>query len=173
MTSGGEIMIDFSDPGEAKRWRAVDDVVMGGRSSSRMKHSGKGTTTFTGDLSLENSGGFASVRTSGERCSLAGAKSVTLRVRGDGKAYQLRCRTNSRFDGVSYQATFKTRADEWVDVTLDLADFVPKWRGRLVEDALPLDPAAVRGLGLMITDKQAGSFRLELESLAVIIDADR
>ena len=171
VTSASEIVIDFSDPAEANRWRAVDDVVMGGRSSSLMVSTEEGTTAFTGTLSLENNGGFASVRTTGERCSLAGATSVVLRVRGDGQAYRLRCRTNSRFDGFSYQAGFETRAGEWMNVTLDLADFEPRWRGRLVVRAPALDPTAVQGLGLMIADEQEGPFRLELRSLAMVTDA--
>lgn len=166
VTNAAETVIDFSDPSEADRWQIVDDVVMGGRSSSRMVATADGTSVFRGDLSVENNGGFASVRTTGERCSLAGATAVVLRVRGDGQAYKLRLRTDALWDGASYQTTFETRAGEWMDVTLDLADFEPRWRGRLVRDAPPLDPAAVRGLGLMIADKQEGAFRLELRSLA-------
>ena len=168
VTNATEIVIDFSNPREVSRWRAVDDVVMGGRSSSRLIGSDQGTALFTGELVLENNGGFASVRTSGERCSLAGARFVILRVRGDGKAYRLRCLAATRMGEISYQATFATRAGEWMDVELRLADLEPRWRGRLLPDAPALDPAAVRGLGLLIGDKQKGPFRLELQSLAKV-----
>lgn len=163
--SGAEIVIDFTDANEASRWQAVDDVVMGGRSSSRLTSTTEGMALFTGDLSLENGGGFASVRTTGERCSLTGARSVILRVRGDGNAYRVRCHAATRLGEISYQATFPTRAGEWMDVELALADFEPRWRGRPITGAPALDPAAVRGLGLMIADEQSGPFRLELRSL--------
>ena len=41
--------------------------------------------------------------------------------------------------------------------------FEPVFRGRRVPDHPPLDPAEVKTLGLLIADKQAGPFRLELE----------
>ena len=123
---------------------------------------------FTGELSLENNGGFASVRTAGERCSLAGARSVILRVRGDGKSYRLRCVAATPRGEISYQSTFPTRSGEWLNVELPLTDFEPRWRGRLITGAPALDPAAVRGFGLLIGDKQEGTFRLELQSLAKV-----
>ncbi|MHC4831495.1 MAG: CIA30 family protein [Planctomycetota bacterium] len=168
VTPSTEIVIDFADPSEAERWQAVDDVVMGGQSSSRLLRTTEGTALFTGELSLENNGGFASVRTAGERCSLADATSVILRVRGDGKSYRLRCRVATPRGEISYQSTFPTRSGEWLNVELPLADFEPRWRGRLITGAPARDPAAVRGFGLMIGDKQDGSFRLELQSLAKV-----
>lgn len=164
-----EMVIDFTDAHEASRWREVDDVVMGGRSSSQMLRSSEETALFTGELSLANNGGFASVRTTGERCSLTGAGAVILSVRGDGKAYRLRCLVATERGEISYQAPFQTRAGEWIDVALHLADFEPRWRGRLITDAPALDATAVRGLGLMIADGQQGDFRLELRSLAKVL----
>ena len=159
------IVLDFSAPGEASRWRSVDDVVMGGRSSSRMQTTREGQCVFTGDLSLENNGGFASVRRGAEGVGLADAHAVVLRVRGDGKTYQLRMRTNGGYGGPSYQAEFATVAGEWIDVTLELADFELKWRGRKMSAAEPLEGSAVTGLGLLIAGEQVGPFRLEVASL--------
>lgn len=160
----GRLVIDFTSSDEAARWRTVDDVVMGGVSSSRVVTTADGTTAFEGTVSLENDGGFASVRTDGDRCALEGATVVSLRVRGDGKDYRLRLRDDVVYDMPSRQATFSTVAGEWIDVELPLADFELKWRGEPVSGP-PLDPAAVRSIGLVIADKQAGPFRLELTAL--------
>ena len=46
---------------DANPWRNVDDVVMGGVSSSSMRIE-EGVAVFKGEVSLENNGGFASVR---------------------------------------------------------------------------------------------------------------
>jgi hypothetical protein len=158
-------MIDFTEEPEAQRWRTVDDSVMGGRSSSRMRTTTQGTSVFTGDLSIENNGGFASVRRTITQGTLEGAESITLRVRGDGKTYQLRLRTDLGFNTPSYQAEFPTLAGEWVDVQVPLSVFELKWRGRSIRDAPALDPAKIRGMGLMIANKQVGSFALELKSM--------
>ena len=162
------IVIDFRAADEASRWRAVDDVVMGGRSSSRMMATAEGTSAFTGELSLENNGGFASVRRDADQLHLTGATSVTLRVRGDGKSYRLRFRTDGGFDVPSYQADFQTVVGEWTEVSLKAEDFQLKWRGRRVPNAPALHFSAVRGVGLLISDKQQGPFRLELEWLSAL-----
>ena len=162
------LVIDFTDPAEVARWRSIDDVVMGGRSSSRLVTDDDGSALFTGRVSFEDGGGFASVRTTGARCALEGARSVRLRVRGDGKTYRLRCIAATPSGEIGYQARFPTTADAWTDVELDLARFEPRRRGRLLGDAPPLDPGAVRGLGLSIADGQEGAFRLQIASLSLV-----
>jgi NADH dehydrogenase [ubiquinone] 1 alpha subcomplex assembly factor 1 len=146
-----------------REWFPVDDRVMGGLSSSRAEASADGLV-FTGDLSLEQNGGFASIRTRPRDYDLAGTRALVLRVRGDGKVYKLGLRTDDAFDGVQYQARFHTRAEAWEDVRLPIADFEPRFRGRPVP-APPLDPARIRTFGLLIADRQAGAFRLVLASL--------
>jgi hypothetical protein len=44
----------------------------------------------------------------------------------------------------------------------DLTQFVASFRGRVLADAPPLDPMRVGSVGFMISDKQAGAFRLEI-----------
>jgi monofunctional biosynthetic peptidoglycan transglycosylase len=154
------MIVDFST--DAPMWRSIDDRVMGGVSASEMISDG-GVAVFRGVVSLENSGGFASVRSDPARYDLTGLEGVLLRVRGDGKSYGFSVRTTAAFDGVSYQARFTTVAGEWLEIALPFDQFVPVYRGRRVSDHPPLDPAGIRTFGLMIADRQAGPFRLELE----------
>ena len=170
--SDSSLVIDFSNEAEARRWQPIDDVVMGGVSASRLEATASSTAVFTGRLSLENNGGFASVRSNlggerGSEAALAEAAQLALRFRGDGKTYKLRLRTTRSFDGVNYEARFPTRAGVWEERSFAIEDFVPVWRGRVVRDAPELDPARVQSVGLMISDEQAGEFRLELASLSV------
>lgn len=158
-------LADFRDPGEAARWRATDDVVMGGRSSSAML-AGDGVGIFAGELSLERGGGFASVRRTDEAIDLSACDAIELRVCGDGRRYKLNLRTSDRFDGVVFQAAFATQPGTWLTVELALADFAPRFRGRPA--AGTLDRARVSSLGLLVSDGQAGPFRLELSSIAGI-----
>ncbi len=46
-----------------KGWETVLDGVMGGRSTGRISAGEGGTLQFTGELSLENNGGFSQIRT--------------------------------------------------------------------------------------------------------------
>jgi hypothetical protein len=161
------ILLDFDDAAEAAAWYAVDDVVMGGVSHSGFDLSAPGIARFSGRVSLENNGGFASVRTPPRDWDTAGAAAFVLRVRGDGRGYKLTVRTGDGFDGVQYQARFAPPAGEWTEVRLPVESFVPTFRGRTLAGVPPLDPARVRALGLMISDKQAGPFELLLDRIAV------
>jgi NADH dehydrogenase [ubiquinone] 1 alpha subcomplex assembly factor 1 len=156
------LLADFSDPREVARWRSTDDVVMGGQSSSGMR-AGDRVGVFAGELSLERGGGFASVRRQDQPVDLSACDAIELRVRGDGKRYKLNLRTSGDFDGVVYQAAFETEAGTWQTSRLALASFAPRFRGRPVPGTLDL--TQVSSLGLLISDGQAGPFRLELATI--------
>jgi len=95
------------------------------------------------------------------------ARVAISHVRGDGHAYKFTIRTGDGFDGIQYQARFTAPAEAWTDVRLPVQDFVATFRGRKVPFAPALDPAKVRALGLMISDKQAGSFELLVDWIAI------
>jgi monofunctional biosynthetic peptidoglycan transglycosylase len=156
-------------PNAVEAWYVVNDGVMGGVSSSQMRHLAENVAVFEGNLSLENNGGFASVRTEIKERALEGASALVLRVRGDGKRYQLRLRMDRSWDRVAYGASFETTAGEWMTVEVPLERFRPTFRGSLPRNARPLDPARVRQIGLMLTDKQEGPFRLEIAGLDVVV----
>jgi monofunctional biosynthetic peptidoglycan transglycosylase len=157
-------LIDPSDPSELKRWTAIHDTVMGGRSQGGLSQD-DGVLVFSGRLSLANNGGFASVRTLPRPLPLADHQGLTLRVRGDGRTYQLRLRDSDRFDGVAWKFEFATTAGQWTQITAPFRAFEATFRGRPVRTDGPLDPARVRQLGFMIADKRPGEFRLEIGSV--------
>jgi hypothetical protein len=53
---------DFGDAARVAGWFSIDDRVMGGVSSSRLRYDAASHAVFEGPLSLERNGGFASVR---------------------------------------------------------------------------------------------------------------
>jgi len=160
-------LLDFDDAADLALWRPVDDVVMGGVSRSSFERAGAGVARFSGNVSLENFGGFASVRTPPRDWDAAGAQAFLLRVRGDGKIYKFTVRTSDGFDGIQYQSRFTTTAGEWTDVRLPVREFVATFRGRKVPFAASLDPAKARAIGFMISDKQAGPFELLVDRIAI------
>jgi hypothetical protein len=160
-------LLDFDDPADVALWRPVDDVVMGGVSRSAFGQAGPGIARFHGDVSLENFGGFASVRTPPRDWDTAGAQAFLLRVRSDGKTYKFTVRTGDGFDGIQYQLRCAAPAGEWIDVRLPVSEFVATFRGRKVPFAPSLDPAKVRAIGRMISDKQAGPFELLIDRIAI------
>ena len=166
------VLFDFSRS-TAADWYVVNDGAMGGVSSSTMEVTAEGTGVFAGRLSLENNGGFASVRTALTGHDLGGYAGLVLRVRGDGHRYQVRLRTDARFDGLAYRADFDTAADRWITVVVPFDAFTPTFRGYVPRNAPPLDPAAVRQFGFLIGDEREGAFRLEIERVLAATDVPR
>jgi NADH dehydrogenase [ubiquinone] 1 alpha subcomplex assembly factor 1 len=120
---------------------------------------------FTGEVSLENNGGFASVRERPVLRSLAGCAAFVVRVRGDGRRYKFTARTDGAWDGVVYQLPFTTKAGEWTELRVPFRDLVPTFRGRVLKEVPAFDAARFVSAGFLISDRQAGPFRLEVEWL--------
>ena len=76
-------------------WQIVDDVVMGGQSQGQFYISDKGYGVFHGSVSLENNGGFSSLRHTLENTKVDGYSKIELKLKGDGKRYQLRVKSNA------------------------------------------------------------------------------
>jgi monofunctional biosynthetic peptidoglycan transglycosylase len=144
-------------------WVVVDDVVMGGRSASRAVVTEEGLN-FEGKLSLENNGGFGSIRRAVDRVPDE-ARGVRLRVRGDGRTYQLRLRQDRGFDGVAWRVEFESTED-WREIEVPFDAFEPVFRGRPVPGAGPFVPAKLGQIGFLIADKQPGAFRLQVGELS-------
>lgn len=156
-------LLNFAAPEAAENWQAVNDGVMGGVSSGRFRITDDRTLEFSGMLSLENNGGFASVRTKPTDLGIEAGDSIVVRVRGDGRAYVLNLYTRSRRMAFSYRAPLPTTKDEWTELRVPLADFIPTAFGRRVQGMGPVEPDQINGLGFMLSDKKAGPFRLEVE----------
>lgn len=158
------VIFDFSEARQAGEWATVDDVVMGGVSSSTWALGDAQTVRFSGTVSLENNGGFASVRTRPLLEDLSGYDGIALRVRGDGQRYALNLRHED--SAWQYRYPFDTVADEWVIVRLPFSTGTATSFGFEIPDAPPFDPSRLRQIGLIISDKQDGPFWLEIDWIA-------
>ena len=164
MTAAARSLAEFDSPQDASMdWRIVDDGVMGGLSKGKVSFTKSGTLLFAGTLSLENNGGFSSVRTKTVGFDLSSAEGFALRVKGDGRTYQLRLSTDARYRSgeVSFKADFPTTKGEWREVKVPFRRFVASWRGRTLENKF--NPARVRRLGFLLGDKKPGPFQLEVD----------
>ncbi|MGY8883923.1 MAG: CIA30 family protein, partial [Flavobacteriales bacterium] len=74
------IIFDFNLKSDLKKWTIVDDVVMGGRSSGNFRLNDDGHGVFEGEISLENNGGFSSVRYDCEKILLEGKTQVNMKL---------------------------------------------------------------------------------------------
>ena len=172
-----KLLMDFNDASVAGKWLSVNDNVMGGVSKGGFRISDDNTLVFSGSLSMENRGGFTSIRTRPTDLKLDGYDTIAIRVKGDGRTYYLNLMTSSRSAASSYRAPMKTKKGTWQDVRINLKDFVYTSFGRIIAGAAPLKANEIRSLGITLADKKAGPFRLEIswiraENSAAVEQAD-
>ena len=160
--NGETVIFNFNSPSTSGEWVTVNDVVMGGVSSSKFEINSDSTATFSGTVSPDNNGGFASARTSLKN-EFKDYTGVMIRVKGDGNIYSLRFRTNNSFDGFSYQAKFKPDSNEWKEYKIPFSDFKPTFRGNTLSDKPELASKNIKQMGILIADKQFGKFELNID----------
>lgn len=160
MTS--HILFDFNKTANIKNWQIVDDVVMGGRSNGTFKLNDEGFGVFEGTISLENYGGFSSVRYGFATTNVEKFTKIVLFVKGDAKEYQLRIKENTR-DYYSYIYPFTTSGD-WQEIEIPLKDMYPSFRGRRL-NAANFSAKSIEEITFLIGNKKNERFKLLLDKI--------
>tara|TARA_B100001173_G_C15951947_1_gene531815 strand:- start:424 stop:957 length:534 start_codon:yes stop_codon:yes gene_type:complete len=156
------IIFDFNIKSDVRKWIIVDDVVMGGRSSGNFRLNDEGHGVFEGDISLENNGGFSSLRYDCGKILLEGKTQVNITLLGDGKDYQFRIKSNSG-DYYSYIIPFST-SGEWEEIEIQLKDMYPSFRGRRL-DGPNFSDMSFEGITFLIGNKKTEKFKLVLDKI--------
>lgn len=160
-------IIDFDDASQVAGWTTVNDPVMGGLSTSTITF-GDGGLVFSGNISLENNGGFASARSPqdpdiGRRAT--GAESLRVRALGDGKTYLLK--VGAAGQPWSYAQRFSTEVGIQRSYELPIEGFEPV--GIRLDPApnapRTLDPSGISQVSIYILDKQQGPFELTISAI--------
>lgn len=160
-----KLIFNFNAPESGKTWVSVNDNVMGGISDGKFKITQEKTLFFYGSLSLENNGGFASLRCIPTQLGLKKNDSLCFKAKGDGREYTVNLYTNKRLTAFSYRQSFKTKNNEWVEISLPLEKFIATSFGKVIPKAEPINPSEIESLGFMIGDKKPGAFQIEFKNI--------
>lgn len=156
------IIFDFNKASSKNDWRIIDDGVMGGESQGRFSINVDGNGVFEGTVSLENNGGFSSVRHQFNLIKTSKESKVLIRLKGDGKEYQFRIKDNNN-SYYSYITTFTT-SGEWETISIKLSDLYPSFRGRKLN--LPnFESNSFEEIVFLIGNKKQESFKLILDKI--------
>ncbi|MDI1317886.1 CIA30 family protein [Flavobacterium sp.] len=156
------LIYNFSTKSNSRDWRIIDDGVMGGKSQGNFSIDEKGNGVFEGAVSLENNGGFSSVRYQFDKVQVTPASRICLFVKGDKKEYQFRIKDNAN-SYYSYITTFKT-SGEWEEIEIPLKDLYPSFRGRTLD--LPnFSSKSFEEIVFLIGNKKNENFKLILDKI--------
>lgn len=185
-------LFDFTQSEARGRWYPLNDVIMGGMSSSSLKDGdikNGVAAVWSGDVTKARGGGFASIRADLAQdgiapLDLSGCAGIAITCRGDGRAYKLNLKCDDKPEHV-FQARFLTTANgEWQTIRIPFGDFVPVIRGKIAyadsnpegsQFASELDLTDVKSIGLVCSKIEPGGspcplfregpFRLELRRI--------
>lgn len=180
----------FASASDLSPWDVYSDQEHGGLSKASLelnKESGQ-TGVFSGSLSVDihddanirmKRSGFTGLRTSHEDdiLDLEPFDTIAFRLKGDGRVYVSNIRTENWIGGLGasrsniWQAFVFAPAGEWSVVRVPLSEYLPTWRGKIIDSDQDLNAARVTGMGLSVTAdggpegavQGPGQFRLELD----------
>ena len=161
-TQDESLIFDFKTQQNTTNWLVINDGVMGGLSKGNISMNDTENGLFSGSVTTENNGGFSSVKYGFSKKDISRFKSVKMRVKGDGKTYQFRMKSDQSKE-YSYVNEFQTSGD-WETITLQFADFyasfrgnklgIPNYNGKLMEE-----------VRFLIGNKRKEDFVLEIERI--------
>lgn len=156
------IIFDFNSNSSTRKWKIVDDVVMGGKSNGNFNLTTEGHGHFWGYVSLDNNGGFSSVRHQFNSIELNSKTKVILKIKGDSKKYQFRIKNNIN-NFYSYIFDFQTNG-QWQTLELPLNKFTPSFRGRVLNQP-NFDHQKISEISFLIANKKNESFNLLIDQI--------
>ena len=157
-----QIVFNFNKTSNIKNWIVVDDAVMGGKSVGSFELSNEGNGVFKGNVSLENNGGFSSVKYQFSKIYIENATVMILRIKGDGKNYQFRLKANSG-DKHTYISKFSTTG-EWQEIEIPLQNMYPSFRGKEL-DFPNFSEKYIEEIAFLIANKSAEYFELAIDTI--------
>jgi monofunctional biosynthetic peptidoglycan transglycosylase len=156
------ILINASLMKTENQWRIVNDGVMGGLSSSNAIVKDD-KIVFTGNVSLENNGGFASLRSPVKDYDFSEFTGLELKLKTDGKRYSISMKETSYFTGYFYTKSFETKKDEWIVIQIPFDQLKLYYFGQETNSNKIIPLNNIKEISLLIGDKQAGEFKAEID----------
>lgn len=157
--------IDFGQKKDGRNWRVVNDGVMGGLSEGSAELT-ENSILFKGKVSLDNNGGFSSLRSNFSKKDLSEYTQVKLRYRSEGISLAMTLSVSRRWYIPNYKTSLASTKGEWKTITLNLKDFRKHYIGKPMDETL--DKEAMKEIiryGFITDEKKYGKFEFEIDYL--------
>jgi NADH dehydrogenase [ubiquinone] 1 alpha subcomplex assembly factor 1 len=146
-------------------WRVVNDDVMGGVSNSKVEEK-ENSILFSGTTSLDNNGGFASIRTTFPKGDLKDCKTMTIRFKSPNtnRSFGLSLKDSQKYYIPYYKFMFQPKSDDWQQLKINLKDFGYYKISEKIGSEMPLNFLKdVFNIALILSDGKEGNFQIEID----------
>lgn len=160
-----DLNLDFGKGSAGTDWLVVNDGVMGGLSKSSLQITDN-SLILRGEVSLENNGGFASMRSPYQTLDLSKHKTVNIRYRSTGQDVGLVFSLHRQWYRPNYKINLEESGNEWKTVSIELITAREYRIGRLTGHTINKKLLAeIIRLGFITNSKKVGTFSFEVDYL--------
>lgn len=162
-------VIDFGESAEDS-WYAVNDTVMGGVSDGDVLFE-EDSMIFEGEVSTDNNGGFASVRSPRDETDLSMYSRVLIRMKSEGQPFSMVIADNPLWYADQFKYDIVAPDEGWNTIEIPFESFelytlmggYPEPTGDVMSSE---DAEEIIHLELMSKQFENGAFRLEVDFIA-------
>jgi hypothetical protein len=158
-----QFIINFGNSEKNQKWTTVVDGVMGGKSTSNITELNN-SMLFSGDISLKNNGGFASIRGGRNYENLSKYSTVEVKYRSAGQDFALRLLKHEAFYLPYFKHNFETTDWNWDTVSIPLEVFEEYRLNDETGSSLTNEELEkINRLGIIVSNKIEGMFKIEID----------
>jgi len=163
ITTQDTLKIDFGKEKEGKYWRVVNDGVMGGLSKGTKKLM-TNSMLFKGIVSLENNGGFSSLRYPFSDKDISLCNEVEIRYKSAGISLAFTIAVSRRWYVPNYKIRLDDTSSEWITKTIRLKDLRKYYIGKPINETLKKETLKeIVSIGFITDEKKYGDFEFEID----------
>ena len=160
-----QLEFDFGSKKNGNDWNIINDGVMGGLSKGNIQFTNN-SLKFSGDVSLENNGGFSSLKSPFHSFDLSSAKKVEIKYRSVGHGIAVTLENSRQFYRPYYKLYLKETQGKWETLKVDIDEFKEYRLGRSIGRSVSTEIlSSIRRIGFITSDKKEGSFEIEVDYL--------
>lgn len=159
--------IDFGAQKDGRDWRIINDGVMGGISVGEAGLDDN-SMLFVGQLSFENNGGFASLRSNRINLRLENAEFIEIRYRLKGINFSFMFEQYARFWKPYYSYPLETTDGEWITKKIPVQSLMETRMSEYTGQTFNQNNARpFFRIGFISNDKNEKRFELEIDYISI------
>jgi len=167
---GQSSIIDFGNSAEKNQeWKLLSDNVMGGVTKSKIEYTNN-SVLLTGNISLDNYGGFSSIKTNYKNIDLSNFNGIKIKFKSANQKFAFTLEDNQNWMQPNFKREFSPKKDNtWEEVIIYFKDFQEVVIGKPTGNRMKSKSLEnIVRMGIMTYEKKEGPFSLEVDYIEFI-----
>lgn len=163
-------LIDFGNLAKKNQeWVLLSDNIMGGVTKSKIEYTSN-SVLLSGNISLDNYGGFSSIRTKYKSVDLSQYNGIKIKFKSNNQKFAFTLEDNQNWTKPNYKREFSPKKDDtWEEMIIYFKDFQEIVIGEPTGNTMKAKSLKnIVRMGIMTYEKKEGPFSLEVDYIEFI-----